>query len=67
MSRLENDLSLLINRYSAEKASDTPDFVLARFLMTCLDAWNAGVARREGWWGRKCGDGAALAAVEEKP
>ena len=62
---LESELCALLNRYSAENPSDTPDFVLARFLVSCLDAWNAGVARREEWYGRKCGDGAALAG--EKP
>lgn len=66
MDELEKDLAAVLNRHSAENATDTPDFVLARYLLTCLDAWNAGVARREEWYGRKAGNGAALVAGEEK-
>ena len=46
------ELEQLINRYSAEGESNTPDFILAQFLYACLQAWNAGVQRRELWYGR---------------
>lgn len=48
----EEELETLINRYSLENVSDTPDFVLAQFVMGCLDVWNAAVQRREEWYGR---------------
>ena len=52
----EEELTNLINRYSLENGSDTPDFILANYLMGCLDVWNAGVRRREKWYGRSCPD-----------
>ena len=52
----ENDLeaavSAALNRFSAENASDTPDWILAQFLLGCLAAWNQGVQQRETWYGR---------------
>lgn len=48
----EQELTALINKYSAENDSDTPDFILAEFVMGCLKAWNVGVQSREQWYGR---------------
>lgn len=48
----EQELEHLINRYSQENASNTPDFILAQYLSGCLKAWNEAVARREQWYGR---------------
>lgn len=48
----ERELEAVINRHSQENASNTPDFILAQFLLSCLAAWNAGVTRREQWYGR---------------
>lgn len=42
----------MLNRHSAENGSDTPDFILAQYLMSCLGAWNRGIAQREHWYGR---------------
>lgn len=33
------DLTTLINRYSLEQESNTPDFILAMFLTKCLFAY----------------------------
>ena len=49
---LADDIKDAINRHSAENASGTPDWVLAQFLMECLDAFNVAVERREGSYGR---------------
>jgi len=46
------ELESLINRYSKEKESNTPDFILAQYLKDCLDSFNKAVQRREGWYGR---------------
>lgn len=54
------ELESLINRYSQENESDTPDFILAGFLRDCLSAWNRSTKDRERWYGRKCGNGAAI-------
>lgn len=48
---LESQLVELLNRHSQENASNTPDFILARFLLNCLAAWNSGVQQREEWYG----------------
>src|SRR4249920_1833933 len=56
MSRLdafEKDLEHLLNKHSMENDSNTPDFILARYLVECLHAWNEGILARETWYGRK--------------
>ena len=40
MKDFEKDLSDLINAHSLENASDTPDFILAEYLVACLEAFN---------------------------
>lgn len=47
-----SELEALLNRHSMENASDTPDFILAHYLLACLLAWNTGVQQREIWYGR---------------
>lgn len=49
---LREELCTLLNRYSAENHSDTPDFILAAYLLTCLDAFDTAVKTRERWYGR---------------
>ena len=46
----------LLNRHSAENGSDTPDYILADYLVGCLDAYNDTLCRREEWYGRKVGE-----------
>ena len=43
-------LSTLINQYSKENGSDTPDFILAKFLTDSLKAFNKATNRREEWY-----------------
>lgn len=52
MNSFENELAALLNKYSQENASGTPDFILAQYLGACLAAWNTGVQQRETWHGR---------------
>jgi len=52
MSDFAKELETAINRCSQENASNTPDFILAEYLMGCLAAWNRGVQQRETWYGR---------------
>ena len=51
MNDFENDLSALINKYSQEGRSNTPDFILARYLIHCLKAYNVAVSGRDSWYG----------------
>lgn len=45
-------LEQLINRYSKENGSNTPDWILARYLAACLQAFDRAVGLRERWYGR---------------
>lgn len=51
MPRLHEDLEELLNKHSAENLSNTPDFILASFLMACLSAFNGSVVGRDNWYG----------------
>ncbi len=41
-----------INKACAENGSNTPDSILATYLLSCLEAFNAAVNVREEWFGR---------------
>jgi len=53
METFEQELTGLINRKCEENGSDTPDFILARYLQACLRAFNNAVNQRERWCGRE--------------
>ena len=45
------ELERLINTHSMENGSGTPDFILAQYLVACLEAYDAAVYRRTQWMG----------------
>lgn len=47
------DLEILINNYSKENGSDTPDFILAEYLTDCLSTFDKTMQKREEWYGRE--------------
>lgn len=49
----EKELESLLNAKCQENASDTPDFMLAEYLVGCLKLWNETTTKREIWYGRK--------------
>lgn len=49
MSKFKDDLRSLINAHSKESGSNTPDFILAKFLEDCLDAFDFAVTKRAAW------------------
>jgi hypothetical protein len=53
MPNLEEAIRYTLNEASAENISNTPDFVLAQYLIGCLDAFNVAVQQRENWYGRE--------------
>ena len=53
LTSFENELQQLINRFSVESVSNTPDFILAQYLRDCLYAFDSATKRREHWYGRK--------------
>lgn len=50
--RIEEEIEHVLNRHSRENASNTPDWILAPFLMECLRAFERATRRREEWYGR---------------
>lgn len=50
---LRKAIEININLYSAENGSNTPDFILAQYLMDCLAAYDKAVTAREKWYGRE--------------
>jgi hypothetical protein len=44
------ELTSLINRHSMENDSDTPDFILAEYLLNCLNTYNQAVNTRDLWY-----------------
>lgn len=63
----EEELRSAINRKSKENGSDTPDWILARYLSACLDAYDSAVQSRERWYGRPCGMGSGLRHTDTHP
>lgn len=44
------ELTQLINKHSKENGSNTPDFILADFLSSCLDALDKANRQRQEWY-----------------
>ena len=51
MQEFKDELTKLINRHSLENDTNTPDFILAEYLIRCLDAFTV-VNLRDEWEGR---------------
>ena len=49
------ELAGVINKFSMENGSDTPDFILADFLITVIHAWDDATKRRDKWYDFKGG------------
>jgi len=49
----KKELRNLLNRYSQENNSDTPDFILARYIINCLYAFSKATRQREEWYSEK--------------
>jgi hypothetical protein len=52
MRGLRHEIQQAVNRVSAENGSNTPDFILADYLASCLAAFDRAVQARERWYGR---------------
>lgn len=46
------ELRCLINQYSKENGSNTPDFILSEYLNECLELFNKTINKREDWYDR---------------
>ena len=50
VSKFEKELAAVINKYSKENESDTPDFILAEYLKNCLRAFSVATQKRNKWF-----------------
>jgi hypothetical protein len=48
--KMVDELRNLVNRLSVENESDTPDFVLAEYILGCLTAYKKAVRARDHWF-----------------
>lgn len=48
----EKELENLLNRKCMENGSNTPDYILAEYMMGCLRVYENAVNAREKWYGR---------------
>lgn len=46
---LRDDIRDVLNKHSAENGSDTPDFILANYLLGCLAAFDEATELRTAW------------------
>lgn len=53
-----SELKSLLNKFNIEGASNTPDHVLADYLIRCLDNFTETTQNREAWYGVKLRPGA---------
>ena len=47
------EIADVINRHSKENGSNTPDFILANYLVMCLEAFDITSRLREKWYGKE--------------
>lgn len=47
-----NELSSLLNKYNKEGGSNTPDYILANYLINCLKNFDSITKQREIFYGR---------------
>ena len=50
------ELQRLLNRCSMENGSDTPDFILAEYIMGCLNSFDMAVRKRSSWYRSDTGE-----------
>jgi hypothetical protein len=49
---LQRAIEHAINAHCAENDSNTPDFLLAEYMLGCLKVFNNTIRQREQWYGR---------------
>lgn len=50
---LEKEIGQILNKYCVENRSNTPDFILAKYLLECLNAFNTATRSREQWYAKE--------------
>lgn len=49
-NEFRKELEKLINKHSCENGSNTPDFILARYILDCLEGFDRAVNARSQWY-----------------
>lgn len=49
---LIQDLAMVLNRHQRDNVTNTPDFLLAEYMIKALEAGEALISRRVYWWGQ---------------
>lgn len=62
---LRSEISSVLNRYSKEGGSGTPDFILARYLLGCLELFDHTTRARDKWWSFEAKIGGSIPAVDD--
>jgi hypothetical protein len=47
------ELEALVNKHSMERGSQTPDFILAKYMLKCLTNFDEASVERDTWYGRQ--------------
>jgi hypothetical protein len=47
----EKELAALLNKHGMDNGANTPDFILARHLIRCIDTFRELTQEREAWFG----------------
>jgi hypothetical protein len=63
----QQELQKLLNRCCIENESDTPDFILAQYLVNCLNTFQAAARDRDRWYGFQPWPKPLLAAPNPDP
>ncbi len=53
LMNFRNEFTALLNKYNQEAGSDTPDFILAGYLIDCLETFDTYVVKRDDWYSEK--------------
>lgn len=48
----QEELTSLVNKHSMENGSNTPDFILAQYILDCLYAYNKATRHRDRWYNK---------------
>lgn len=54
-NQFRKELEILLNCHCQENISDTPDFILAKYLVDCLNAFDQATLRRTAWYDKPPG------------
>jgi hypothetical protein len=65
--KLAEEIAAALKRASSENGSNTPDFILAKYLLGCLWAFDVAVKARDDWYGVALRPGASDFSARSEP